>query len=84
MCPVCFSVLVYLWTSIPGVLEDSRLPTKILLGSSKYEFSVENGIFNLSGMALIYSVDHRFGETDLPIDDIAAVFLLVNFFSVSF
>ncbi|KAB1215797.1 GDT1-like protein 1, chloroplastic [Morella rubra] len=30
-------------------------------------------------MQSLLSIDHRFGETDLPIDDIAAVFLLLYF-----
>lgn len=38
-----------------------------------------NDNLNLLHVVLILSVDPRFGETDLPIDDIAAVFLLVNF-----
>lgn len=36
-------------------------------------------VFKLLDVAPIWSVDYRFGETDLPVDDIAAVFLMISF-----
>ncbi|KAB1222627.1 GDT1-like protein 1, chloroplastic [Morella rubra] len=41
--------------------------------------TVESEILNSSDAVLVLSIDHKFGETDLPIDDIATVFLLVYF-----
>ncbi|KAB1215807.1 GDT1-like protein 1, chloroplastic [Morella rubra] len=44
-----------------------------------HAFKVESEILNSLDAVLMLSIDHRFGETDLPIDDIAAVFLLLYF-----